>query len=53
MIRTIRVIGQILESAEHDRRMIRTNANHPDNKPYYVANRVGRFILRIVGDDRE
>lgn len=49
----IRTIGQILESVEHETRMIRVAPSHPDNRPFYFLNAIGRGILRLTGDDRE
>jgi hypothetical protein len=53
MIRTVRVLGQVLESAHHEKRMIRTDPDHPDNVPYQRLNKLGELILRVTGDDRD
>lgn len=38
-------IGNILECVEHESRRVRVDPSNPDNKPYQILNKLGKFIL--------
>ena len=40
-------IGQILETVEHETRMVRLDPSHPDNRPYQILNKLGKAIQII------
>jgi len=44
----VREIGRILEGVEHEVRMVRTDAGHPDNNPFYFLNKVGQALTALA-----
>jgi hypothetical protein len=46
-------VGDVLEYVEHPQRKIRHSANEPENKPFYIANELGKLLNKFSAEDQE